>query len=379
MSSVYRKRLQAIRERLRAEALDAMMIQSPINRRYMSGFTGSAGTLVISQHDAWLLVDFRYVEQAKAQVDGIRVERVDKPLEDLGRLLSDHQLSRVAFEAGHLTVHEHQRLTEMIDQVTWEPRVDWIETLRGVKDGEELAAIQKAVAVADAAFKHILDFLRPGVTEREIALELEFFMRRAGAESLAFPSIVASGPNGALPHAVPTDRRITNGDLVTLDFGCVVDGYCSDITRTVAIGEPDEKSRDLYQLVLQRPARGHRSDTTWRRSARGRSHCSGHHSGSRVRRIFRPRPRSRARHERARGISSPFTPWGSRIAAGHGLQRRAGNLYSGLGRHPHRGSRRRDGDGMPHTHRVFKSMDDARINGGLLDDLSERFSYRSHH
>ena len=197
MSSVYRKRLQAIRERLRAEALDAMMIQSPINRRYMSGFTGSAGTLVISQHDAWLLVDFRYVEQAKAQVDGIRVERVDKPLEDLGRLLSDHQLSRVAFEAGHLTVHEHQRLTEMIDQVTWEPRVDWIETLRGVKDGEELAAIQKAVAVADAAFKHILDFLRPGVTEREIALELEFFMRRAGAESLAFPSIVASGPNGA--------------------------------------------------------------------------------------------------------------------------------------------------------------------------------------
>ncbi len=251
MSSVYRKRLQAIRERLRAEALDAMMIQSPINRRYMSGFTGSAGTLVISQHDAWLLVDFRYVEQAKAQVDGIRVERVDKPLEDLGRLLSDHQLSRVAFEAGHLTVHEHQRLTEMIDQVTWEPRVDWIETLRGVKDGEELAAIQKAVAVADAAFKHILDFLRPGVTEREIALELEFFMRRAGAESLAFPSIVASGPNGALPHAVPTDRRITNGDLVTLDFGCVVDGYCSDITRTVAIGEPDEKSRDLYQLVLR--------------------------------------------------------------------------------------------------------------------------------
>lgn len=251
MSSVYRKRLQAIRERLRDEALDAMIIQSPINRRYMSGFTGSAGTLVISQHHTWLLVDFRYVEQAKAQVDTIQVERVDKPLEDLGRLLADHQLHRVAFEAGHLTVHEHQRLAEVVNQVRWEPRVDWIETLRGVKDDEEVAAIQKAVDVADAAFEHIIDFLRPGVTEREVALELEFFMRRKGAESLAFPSIVASGPNGALPHAVPSDRRIERGDLVTLDFGCVVDGYCSDITRTVAIGDPDEKSRDLYALVLR--------------------------------------------------------------------------------------------------------------------------------
>lgn len=251
MSSVYRKRLQAIRERLRDEALDAMIIQSPINRRYMSGFTGSAGTLVISQHHTWLLVDFRYVEQAKAQVDTIQVERVDKPLEDLGRLLADHQLHRVAFEAGHLTVHEHQRLAEVVNQVRWEPRVDWIETLRGVKDDEEVAAIQKAVDVADAAFEHIVDFLRPGVTEREVALELEFFMRRKGAESLAFPSIVASGPNGALPHAVPSDRRIERGDLVTLDFGCVVDGYCSDITRTVAIGDPDEKSRDLYALVLR--------------------------------------------------------------------------------------------------------------------------------
>lgn len=251
MSSVYRKRLQAIRERLRDEALDAMIIQSPINRRYMSGFTGSAGTLVISQHHTWLLVDFRYVEQAKAQVDTIQVERVDKPLEDLGRLLADHQLHRVAFEAGHLTVHEHQRLAEVVNQVRWEPRVDWIETLRGVKDDEEVAAIQKAVDVADAAFEHIIDFLRPGVTEREVALELEFFMRRKGAESLAFPSIVASGPNGALPHAVPSDRRIERGDLVTLDFGCVVDGYCSDITRTVAIGDPDAKSRDLYALVLR--------------------------------------------------------------------------------------------------------------------------------
>lgn len=251
MSSVYRKRLQAIRERLRDEALDAMIIQSPINRRYMSGFTGSAGTLVISQHHTWLLVDFRYVEQAKAQVDTIQVERVDKPLEDLGRLLADHQLHRVAFEAGHLTVHEHQRLAEVVNQVRWEPRVDWIETLRGVKDDEEVAAIQKAVDVADAAFEHIVDFLRPGVTEREVALELEFFMRRKGAESLAFPSIVASGPNGALPHAVPSDRRIERGDLVTLDFGCVVDGYCSDITRTVAIGDPDAKSRDLYALVLR--------------------------------------------------------------------------------------------------------------------------------
>lgn len=251
MSSVYRKRLQAIRERLSNEALDAMVIQSPINRRYMSGFTGSAGTIVISQHHAWLLVDFRYVEQAKAQVDMYQVERIDKPLEDLGRLLVDNQLLRVAFEAGHLTVHEHQRWAEVVNQVSWEPRVDWVETLRGIKDSEEIAAIQKAVDVTDAAFEHILDFLKPGVTERSIALELEFFMRREGAESLAFPSIVASGPNGALPHATPSDRQLASGDLVTLDFGCVVHGYCSDITRTVGIGDPDAKSREIYSLVLR--------------------------------------------------------------------------------------------------------------------------------
>lgn len=251
MKAVYQDRLHAVRHRLVDETLDALVIQSPINRLYMSGFTGSAGTLVVSQEGAWLLVDFRYVEQAQAQVTAYQVVHIEKPLKQLGELLAKNGLVRVGFEAEHLTFQQHRLWTETVDEVTWMPLEGSIETLRGIKDDREIAAIQKAVDVADAAFQHILDFLKPGTTEQDIALELEFFMRRAGAEALSFSSIVASGPNGALPHARPTARKLARGDLVTLDFGCVVAGYCSDITRTVGIGTPDAKSREIYELVLQ--------------------------------------------------------------------------------------------------------------------------------
>src|SRR5690625_216042 len=135
--------------------------------------------------------------------------------------------------------------------VTWVATLDWVEQIRGIRDDNELQTMQQAIDLTDEAFRHIVSFLTPGRTEKEIALELEMFMRRQGAEALSFPPIVASGPNGALPHAVPTDRPLEKGDLVTLDFGCIVDGYCSDLTRTVAIGEASEQAKTLYDIVLR--------------------------------------------------------------------------------------------------------------------------------
>lgn len=243
-------RVARIRERLVAEDADALLVQSAVNRRYLSGFTGSAGTLVIARNGAWLLVDFRYVEQAKAQAPAYEIIRVTAEY-DVPAFVEEKGFRRVVFEAARTTFSAHRRLAEKLPAVEWIPGEDWVERLRARKDAAEVAAIERAVALGDAAFQHLLGWIRPGVTEREIALELEFFLRRSGAESLAFPSIVASGPNGALPHAVPTERALRAGDLLTLDFGCVVDGYCSDMTRTVAIGAADSRARELYDLVLR--------------------------------------------------------------------------------------------------------------------------------
>lgn len=244
-------RIDAIRQRMAEEQVEALYIQSPTNRRYVSGFTGSAGAVVIGLHDVWLLVDFRYVDQAKVQAPQCTLIHVDEQLESLASLLKEARLHRVGFEAEHITVQAHKALEAKIEAVEWVATDKWIEKVRGIKDAAELAAMQQAIDLADNAFIHILDYMTPGRTEKEIALELEFFLRRAGAERIAFASIVASGPNGALPHAVPTDRSLRAGDLVTLDFGCVVEGYCSDITRTVAIRTADERSRELYDLVLR--------------------------------------------------------------------------------------------------------------------------------
>lgn len=245
------RRLEVIRERLQEDGIDALLVQSAINRRYLSGFTGSAGALVISPQRAWILVDFRYVEQAKAEAPSFELIHFDALLPRLGQLFQEAGIERVGFEAAHVSVASLQSLKQEIPNIDWVPTVDWVERARGRKDPVELATMQQAIDLADEAFEHILGYLQPGRTEKEIALELEFYMRRRGAERLAFSTIVASGPNGALPHAVPTERELKRGDLVTLDFGCVVDGYASDLTRTVAIGAVDDRGRELYELVLE--------------------------------------------------------------------------------------------------------------------------------
>jgi len=243
-------RIERLRSRFPAAGIDALVVTSSANRRYLTGFTGSAGTVVITPDQALLLVDFRYVEQASRQAPAFRVVRYDEVFQALGEQLGALGVRRVGFEAEHVTVAQMAKLREAAP-VEWVATERLVEDVRAIKDAEELALIEEAVALADRCFEHILPQLKPGVTEREVAWRMEVFMREQGAEGLAFPTIVASGPNGAMPHARPTDRPLSAGEFVTLDFGCVWKGYCSDMTRTVFLGEPTPRHRELYDLVLR--------------------------------------------------------------------------------------------------------------------------------
>lgn len=229
----------------------AFVIMRPENRRYMSGFTGSAGAIVITQQAAILITDFRYVEQAGVQAPDYQIVEHQGPLlKTLKQVLQDQQITTLAFETDYVTFAQYQVWSRELG-VQLEPVEGWVEKLRQIKDHQEIEAIRRSVRLADQAFDHVLGIIKPGIKEIEVAQELEFFMRRAGASGLAFDSIVASGPQSALPHAQPTERAVQTGEFLKMDFGCVVQGYCSDLTRTVGLGQVSEQHRRIYQIVLE--------------------------------------------------------------------------------------------------------------------------------
>ncbi|BAS28440.1 M24 family metallopeptidase [Limnochorda pilosa] len=244
-------RLERLRAVMAREGVGALLVGSPYNRRYLSGFWGSAGHVLVTPERQMLLVDFRYEEQARQQAQGFEVRRFDRLTETLSQVAAELGLRELAFESAHVTCRELERFQQAVEGLAWRPLGPVIEELRAVKEPQELRRIEEACRLADAAFDHVLGFLRPGVSEREVALELEFFMRRQGAEAVSFDPIVAAGPRGAMPHARPTDALLEQGQMVVLDFGCVLDGYCSDMTRTVAVGRADGQAREVYGLVLR--------------------------------------------------------------------------------------------------------------------------------
>lgn len=242
-------RIARLRSVMAQQQLDAMLVSKAENRRYLTGFTGSAGFALVTAVEALLLVDFRYVEQAAAEAPGFEAIKADRQFIDtLVEAVSARGLARIGIEADHLTVKQHAEYAQRLGPASLVP-IDGLDRLRWVKDDGEIARITKAVEIADAAFTHIRAFLRPGAVEREIAVELEFYMRRRGADGEAFPTIVASGPRSALPHGRASDRALRAGDFVTLDFGALLDGYVSDCTRTVVLGEASGKQREIYGIV----------------------------------------------------------------------------------------------------------------------------------
>lgn len=245
-------RLIALRERLAEEELDALLVSQPENRRYLSGFTGSAGVLIISDEKAFLATDFRYYTQASEEAPAFELVEVGYKLTDhLADLLADAGAGRVGFESEHLTVAGYERWQEAASDVEWIPTSGLVERLRAVKSAEEIEKIQTAVQLADQAFARVAEQLTPDMTERDVAWMLRAVMHDLGADGVAFESIVAAGANGAKPHYRPADKEIPIGAPIVIDMGAVVDGYHSDMTRTVVIGEPDATFREIYSLVLE--------------------------------------------------------------------------------------------------------------------------------
>jgi Xaa-Pro aminopeptidase len=232
---------------LEDRGLDLVVISNLVNVRYLSGYTGSNGIAVVGPDLRVFFTDFRYVESAAEEVpDFERVKGERDLLGDVAERLS----GRVGFEDGSMTVRSFERLKGLVsDDVELVAAGNLVEDLRAVKDRDELEAIRAAAQLADSALTTVLERGLAGRTERDVALDLENQMRALGAEDPSFPSIVAAGPHGALPHAVPTDREIERGVLVTIDWGARLDGYCSDCTRTFATGELNGEAAEVYETV----------------------------------------------------------------------------------------------------------------------------------
>lgn len=250
------ERVEQFRSRMDSDGLDAMLISTPDNRRYLSGFTGSSGYLFITQNHQTLLTDSRYTEQADMQSPHFQVVQVRRGVDWLADLLRTSGAKRVGFESEHVTVAAYNRWVESLKGetglagVSLTPTQGITEELRVAKDREELAQLQKAIDASDAAMEAVCPAISEGMTEREVAWRMEAAMRGFGADSNSFGTIVAAGPNGAMAHHRPTDRPIQRGEPIVIDMGARVGGYCSDITRTVTVGEPDDTFRRVYDIVL---------------------------------------------------------------------------------------------------------------------------------
>jgi len=232
--------------------LDAVLITNPYNRRYLSGFTGSSGYLLITKEFRYMLTDFRYIEQATKQCSYYEIIDFfnEGLIQTLNTLVDKHKIKSIGFENGHLTVKEFKHLESSI-AIEWVEIDNMVEKIRMIKDENEIELIAKAASIGDAAFSHIITVIKPGMTEIDVAIELEFFMKKQGASKLSFDTIVASGKRSSLPHAVPTEKIIAEGDFVTLDFGCIYNGYCSDMTRTIVVGHASDKQKEIYNIVLE--------------------------------------------------------------------------------------------------------------------------------
>jgi Xaa-Pro aminopeptidase len=250
-------RLGLIREAMASGAgtgspLGAMLIASPHNRTYMTGFTGSSGYVLLAPDKAFLLTDFRYVEQAASQAPLFQVVKHGAPyLTTLADIIVDLDVCRLGIEAEHTTVAEHDRLAEALAGVTLCATAGLVEAMRLCKDDAEIHRLEAAVECSDAAFAKVLadGVIRAGVTELTVAAAIEAAMRAGGSTRPSFDTIVASGPRSSLPHGRASERVIGEGEFVTMDFGATVDGYCSDITRTVVVGRASAEQREVYDLV----------------------------------------------------------------------------------------------------------------------------------
>lgn len=244
--------INKIRQRMQEVNCDVFISMNRNSRRYLTKFTGSAGLVWIGDETNILVTDFRYTEQAKEQCPDWQVvqQQSNTLLDSIQNLIDKYKVKRIAFESEYITVHQLNQWQKKLS-VEFVVTKDWVLDMRMVKDNDEIKCIAQAARLTDQALADVIPMIKPGITEIEIALELEYTMRRLGAEAIAFDPIVGSGPRGALPHALPSAREIRKGDFIVIDMGCVYQGYCSDMTRTLLVGNPTEKHLEIYNLVLK--------------------------------------------------------------------------------------------------------------------------------
>ena len=231
---------------------DAVLVSDRANIRYLSGYTNDTGVLLLTEEESYLLTDFRFLFQAQQEAKLFTVLDIAGKGYPywIAELCKKHGIQRLAFEQDAVTYAEYRTYSSEIKaELVGIP--NYLSELRFIKTPEEISYIKEAEHIGDMAFSEILPYLKPGVTELEIAARLSFLMKMHGASADSFPAIVASGVNSSMPHAMPSDRKLAEGDFITMDFGCIYRGYCSDMTRTVVLGKASERQKEIYEIVLR--------------------------------------------------------------------------------------------------------------------------------
>ena len=243
-------RLDHFRTRMRKDGLDGFLVLHSFNRNYLSGFTGSSGALYVGPYKTQFLTDSRYTLQAAKQVQGAEIVLQQRALlADAVDLVKKARSRKLGFEALHVSFAAYEYLKKSLPGVQLLPTRNLAEGQRLFKDEGEKALMRQAARITDKTFHHILGFIKPGVRESELAVEMEHYMRLQGASGPSFETIVASGWRGALPHGIASDKKVAKGDMIVFDFGCLYQGYCSDMTRMACVGKPTPEQRKVYSLV----------------------------------------------------------------------------------------------------------------------------------
>ncbi|MBD5150987.1 MAG: aminopeptidase P family protein [Oscillibacter sp.] len=246
-------RFHKIAEKLDAYGLDAMMVTSAPNRHYAAQFPSSAGVAIVTKEKSYFITDSRYIEAAGKRITGAEIRQNTNQVsatDIANEIIKAHNIKKLGFEEDYATVAEYNRWKEKLTCQELVPATKLLMELRGVKEPEEIDNMIKAQRIAEKALTEVLDFIKPGVTEKEISAFLQYRMLCNGAEKMSFEPIVVSGVNSSMPHGVPSDKKVEEGDFITMDFGCVYGGYCSDMTRTVAVGYATEEMEKVYYTVL---------------------------------------------------------------------------------------------------------------------------------
>ena len=242
-----------VQEILKMNSLEALLISNGYNIRYISGFTGATGYVYISAKRHAVITDFRYTLQAEKEAEGYEVITIENGdyAKAVNELILADQVSVLGFEAEDMLYANYSRLKEQLNVERMIPVGNEIAAMRCIKSPYELERIRRAEEIGDQVFSEILNEIKPGMTELELAARIEYLLKMKGAEGLSFPAIVASGIHSSMPHAAPSRKRIEKGDFLTMDFGCIYEGYCSDMTRTIVIGKATDRQKEIYHTVLK--------------------------------------------------------------------------------------------------------------------------------